>query len=110
MTLRACHHFREMQMTAESPKPVRVFISYSWSADDHVEWVAGLGERLMADGIEVVLDQWSLKDGQDLTAFMEQMVSDSSIKRVLIVSESSYAIKADARRGGVGTESQIISK
>jgi hypothetical protein len=41
---------------------------------------------------------------------MEQMVTDPKIKRVLIVSDNLYADKADGRRGGVGTETQIISK
>lgn len=95
--------------TGKSPSP-RIFISYSWTSEDHVEWVADLGERLMNDGIDVVLDQWSLKDGQDLNTFMEQMVTDPTIKRVIIVSDAQYATKADARKGGVGTESQIISQ
>lgn len=72
--------------------------------------MADLGERLMNDGIDVVLDEWSLKDGQDLNSFMEQMVTDKSIKRVIIVSDAQYAEKANVRKGGVGTESQIISE
>lgn len=64
----------------------------------------------MSDGINVVLDQWDLQDGQDLNDFMEQMVKDPEIKRVIIVSDSVYAAKADDRKGGVGTETQIISQ
>jgi hypothetical protein len=93
--------------TRERPK---VFISYSWTSDDHTSWVADLGERLMADGVDVLLDQWSLKHGHNVNAFMEQMVLDPSIKRVLIISDAAYAAKANARKGGVGTESQIISQ
>ncbi|MEQ1828150.1 MAG: toll/interleukin-1 receptor domain-containing protein [Pirellula sp.] len=87
----------------------RVFISYAWSSDAHTAWVADLGERLMSDGIDVVLDQWSLEDGHDVNVFMEKMVSDSSIKRVVIISDSVYSSKANDRKGGVGTETQIIS-
>lgn len=97
-------------MSTGTPPSPRIFISYSWTSDEHVEWIADLGERLMNDGIDVVLDQWSLKDGQDLNTFMEQMVNDTTIKRVIIVSDALYAAKADARKGGVGTESQIISQ
>jgi hypothetical protein len=97
-------------MTIPAPTPPKIFISYSWSNDDHTTWVAALGERLMADGIIVVLDQWDLQDGQDLNDFMEQMVKDQDIKRVIIVSDSVYAAKADGRKGGVGTETQIISQ
>ena len=54
---------------------------------------------------------WSLKEGHDLNSFMEQMVTDPAIKGVIVVSDAKYAAeKADARKGGVGTESQIISQ
>ena len=97
-------------MTDKDPLPPKAFISYSWTSDEHTDWVAELGTRLMNDGIAVVLDQWDLKDGQDLNDFMEQMVKDPHIKRVIIVSDSVYAAKADNRKGGVGTETQIISQ
>jgi hypothetical protein len=61
------------------------------------------------DGVDVVLDIWDLKEGDDKFAFMEKMVTDSSVTHVLVFSDSEYALKADARRAGVGTESQIIS-
>jgi hypothetical protein len=64
----------------------------------------------MADGVEVVLDQWSLKHGQDVNSFMEQMVLEPTITRVLVISDAKYAEKANTRKGGVGTESQIISE
>lgn len=64
----------------------------------------------MASGIEVRLDKWDLRPGGDAVAFMESMVTDKSIDKVLIISDKSYSEKADERRGGVGTETQIISK
>ena len=92
-------------------QPPRVFISYSWTSDDHTEWVADLAEKLMNDGgVDVVLDQWDLEDGHDVNAFMERMVTDPTIKRVIIISDALYAEKADGRKGGVGTEPQISSK
>ena len=57
------------------------------------------------DGIDVVIDVWDLRPGNDNYAFMERMVTDKSVTRVLIFSDSDYATKADARTGGVGTES-----
>lgn len=44
-----------------------------------------LAERLMGDGVNVILDVWDLKNGQDKYVFMEQMVEDSEIKKVLSV-------------------------
>lgn len=96
-----------MSETIVNPK---VFISYSWSSEEHKARVLGWAERLQGDGVEVVIDQASLIEGQDKYAFMERMVTDASIKHVIIFSDAAYAGKADARRNtGVGTESQIIS-
>ena len=94
---------------AANPTP-RVFVSYSWTSAEHIQWVVNLCERLRADGVDVVLDQWDLKEGQDKYAFMERMVLDDSISRVLVICDEEYQQKADSREGGVGTESQIISK
>lgn len=92
------------------PSSPKVFISYSWTSEEHTQWVGELGERLMSDGIDVILDQWSLEDGHDVNAFMESMVTDPTIKRVIVVCDALYAEKANGRKGGVGTETQIISK
>ena len=88
----------------------KVFISYSWSSPKHEQWVRNLAERLFGHGIQVVLDKWDLKEGQDKHIFMEQMVSDASIAKVLVICDAVYQSKANIRKGGVGTESQLISK
>lgn len=69
-----------------------------------------LAERLSMDGITVILDKWDLKEGQDKHVFMEQMVHDEGIDKVLIICDLGYQSKADDRKGGVGTESQLISR
>jgi hypothetical protein len=96
-----------MKGSATQPK---VFISYSWSNSQHEQWVLDLAERLSGDGVIVVLDKWDLKEGQDKHVFMEQMVNDTNIKKVLVVCDATYQTKADNRSGGVGTETQLISK
>lgn len=96
-------------MTAKTTDP-RVFISYSWTNPKHERWVIDFAERLCNDGVDAVLDKWDLKEGQDKFHFMEQMVRDPAISRVLMICDRLYAEKADGRSGGVGTESQIISK
>lgn len=95
-------------MTTRDDNP-KVFISYSWSNPKHEEFVLNLAERLMADGVHVLLDKWDLKEGHDKYNFMEKMVTDPDVAKVLIISDAIYAKKADSRAGGVGTESQIIS-
>ena len=88
----------------------KVFISYSWYSQEHRLRIKAWAEQLLADGVEVVLDIFDLREGQDKYAFMERMVTDSTVTHVLVFSDRQYAEKANARRAGVGTESQIISK
>lgn len=88
----------------------KIFISYSWSSKDHVEWVINLAKKLRADGIDVIIDRWDLKPGQDKYHFMEQMVKDKEVKKVLMICDKLYAEKANERKAEAGTETQIISK
>lgn len=93
----------------ENIKTKKVFISYSWSNEEHKEKVIRLAEELVHLGIDVVLDEWDLKPGQDKFEFMEQIVTDSSLDKVLIITDRVYAEKANKRQGGVGAETQIIT-
>ena len=90
----------------EQPK---VFISYAWGTDDYNQKVILFATDLKHDGVDVVLDRWHLKEGNDTYAFMEKSVVDESITNVLILLDPVYAKKANDRTGGVGTETQIIS-
>ncbi len=94
-------------MNADSMNKIpKVFISYSWSSSDRV---LELAERLMANGVDVILDKWDLKEGQDKYAFMEQSVTNPEVYKVLIICDKAYADKANKREGGVGDETVIIS-
>lgn len=98
-------------MMNENTPPPKVFISYSWTSQQHQDWVTSLAEQLEnPGGIEVVYDLWDLKPGQDKYAYMERMVRDPSISKVVIIADRRYKEKADSREGGVGTESVIISQ
>jgi hypothetical protein len=89
----------------------KVFISYSWTNETHKTRIKEWADRLIHDGcIEVVLDIYDLKEGQDKFVFMEAMVRDPSVTHVLVFSDKRYAEKASTREGGVGTESTIISE
>ena len=87
-----------------SPK---VFVSYSHDSEQHKDWVRRLSERLRFDGIDVLLDQWELGPGDDVTYFMEQALS--SCYKVLIVCTEEYIKKANKLKGGVGYERMIIT-
>jgi SEFIR domain len=88
----------------------KLFISYSWSNSEHEQWVLDLATQLRESEVDVILDKWDLREGQDAIVFMEKMVTDKEIKKVALISDRTYAAKADGRAGGVGTETQIISK
>lgn len=91
---------------SQSPK---LFISYSWSSPQHEEWVLSLATELRENGVDVVLDKWDLKEGNNAHAFMERMVFDPEIKKVALICDRDYAEKADQRSKGVGIETQIIT-
>uniref|UniRef100_UPI00258FBC47 TIR domain-containing protein n=1 Tax=Blastomonas sp. TaxID=1909299 RepID=UPI00258FBC47 len=94
----------------ESEFPIiKAFISYAWSSDSHEAWVLDLASRLTADGVTVILDKWDLKVGHDANAFMEQMVTDQSVTKVLMICDKVYKEKADGRMGGVGKETTILT-
>lgn len=97
-------------MSQVPEKPPKVFISYSWSSSEHEAWVVELATDLVESGVDVVLDKWNLREGADKYAFMEKMVTDPSLDKVIVICDRLYAEKADGREGGVGTETQIISQ
>lgn len=93
----------------EDGKGKKVFISYSWTPESNKKWVKQLVHRLEMDGVDVIVDYKDLKLGNDKYAFMERMVSDESVSKVLIICNRTYKEKADERSGGVGDESTIIT-
>lgn len=96
-----------MSATTEHRK---VFISYSWTSVEHEQFVMDLATSLRHHGVDAILDKWDLKPGQDKHVFMESMVVDSEVLKVLVFCDRKYQEKANNRAGGVGTESQIISQ
>jgi hypothetical protein len=87
----------------------KAFMSYSWSTPEHEQWVVDLAHELGDSGVHVILDKFDLREGNDAIQFMEQMVNDASVTKVLLICDQVYAEKTNARKGGVGTEAQIIS-
>lgn len=87
----------------------KLFISYSLSSPDHERAVLEIATELREAGIDVLIDKWDLREGHDAHAFMEKMVSDPEIKKVAIMCDRAYVSKANDRKGGVGTETQIIT-
>ena len=63
----------------------------------------------MSQGVQVILDKWDLQPGHDANAFMESMVVDPSVTKVILVCDQKYVEKSNSRSGGAGTEAQIIT-
>jgi len=92
----------------EAPVPPVLFISYSWTTPAHEDRVRDLATELRnAWSLDVRLDKWHLRTGEDALHFMERGISEAD--RVLIVSDCEYARKANAREGGAGVEAQILT-
>ena len=87
----------------------QVFLSYSWTSKEYQQNIIELATRMRHDGVDVKLDVWDLKEGQDKYAYMEQCVTNPEIDKVLIFSDRLYTEKANKRSGGVGNETTIIS-
>lgn len=85
-----------------------VFISYSWDSESHKEWVLNLANQLLHNGVGVILDQYDLGAGKNMTHFME--VSIQKAPKVLLILTPNYNIKASGKLGGVGFEYSMISQ
>ena len=84
-----------------------VFISYSHDSEEHKKWVRQLATRLVRNGIQVILDQWDLRAGEEIPRFVEDSILGSD--RVLLICTEQYARKANQRTGGVGLEALVIN-
>ena len=103
------HKMDKAENLLSNEKERKVFVSYSWTPESNKKWVEQLVHRLESDGVKVVVDFNDLRLGHDKYAFMERIVNDDTIKKVLIICNKIYKEKADSRVGGVGDESTIIT-
>jgi TIR domain len=103
---KALHGTREERSGRFMSAP-KAFISYSHDSTAHKDWVLKLGTDLRAKGIDVVLDQWDLVPGQDVSLFMQRGISEAD--RVIMICSSDYVTKSEQGVGGVGYERLIVT-
>lgn len=84
-----------------------VFISYSWDSIEHQNWVLNLANILVTNGVDVILDQYELSAGKEMTFFMEKSLTAD---KILIILTPSFKNKADKREGGVGYEYSLFTQ
>jgi hypothetical protein len=89
-------------------QPPKVFVSYSWDTPEHSNWVLRLATRLLGDGIDITLDQWDLKIGDDVAYFMEKAAKIDY--RVLAIVSTAYVTKTNEPAGGAGYEKRLLTK
>lgn len=90
-------------------KTKKVFLSYSTEFPEHQEWVRNLSDQLTKHGISNTFDLYDLKAGQDMYSFMETIIEKDIHEKVVIISDWSYAHRANTRKGGVGSEIQVLA-
>jgi len=92
--------------TASTESPI-VFISYSWDNESQKEWVLKLADRLILNGVNVILDRYEARAGRSLPQLIEQAISRAG--KIIIVFTPNYKLRADNRSGGVGYEYSIMN-
>src|SRR5216683_6663317 len=103
---KALHGTREERSGRFMSAP-KAFISYSHDSPAHKDWVLKLGIDLRAKGVDVVLDQWDLVAGQDVSMFMQRGISEAD--RVIMICSSAYVTKSEQGVGGAGYERLIVT-
>jgi len=94
-------------MRAERRPAPKIFISYSWDDEGHRAWVRRLAGDLRNHGLDILLDQWDVKPGSHIPAYMETSVREADY--VVLVCTPKFAIKADKGRAGIGYEKAILT-
>ena len=94
-------------MRASLTTPPKIFISSSHDSAEHRRWVAELASALVEHGIDLTLDQWDLRLGEDVAKFMERSILRAD--RVLMICTASYVAKAHPGSGGAGYEAMIVT-
>lgn len=89
------------------PKPPKVFISYSYDSDEHVEWVENFATQLRGHGVDVMLDKWNFKMGKPSGMQMNQAIADPD--RVLCICTDKYITRVNNGEGGAGYEGFLIT-
>jgi hypothetical protein len=79
----------ERHATGEAqPRPSQVFISYSHDSPEHKDQVRALAERLLSDGVEVILDQYEADSPPEgWPRWMDRQITDADYV-VLVCTET----------------------
>lgn len=85
----------------------KLYISYVNLSMKHEELVLQIATDLRESGVDVIWDKWDAKPIDDAKVFMETTLSDSDVKKIIIISDRVYAENASDPKDG---ENQIITQ
>ena len=68
-----------------------VFVSYSWTSPEHGRRVIELATDLRESGVDAILNKGDWMEDDDANAFMEKMVSDMELTKVIVIYDGIYA-------------------
>ncbi|KAA5535101.1 TIR domain-containing protein [Taibaiella lutea] len=87
---------------------IKVFISYTWDNEKHMEWVLRLAKKLEEDMlINVVLDRERMYAGGNLNHFADKHINEAD--KIIVIFTKEYKVKAVNRRDAAGYEYSIIN-
>lgn len=98
---------QEPVVTTDIIENPTVFISYSWDNEEHKNWILSLSNKLIDNGVNVLLDRYELGPGKNMHHFMENAIKESD--KVVMIFTPNYKLKAEKREGGVGYEYSILN-
>jgi hypothetical protein len=76
-------------------RPPKVFISYSHDSDEHKDRVLALADRLLDDGLEVILDEFVSPPPANWPRWMEDEMESSDF--IVVVCSKNYLDKVRRR-------------
>ena|SRR5215213_26334 len=77
------------------PTPPKVFLSYSQKSPEHSARVRSLADRLRADGVDAMIDQYDPHPKEPWPRWMDRQIEDADF--VLVVCTETYLRRAEGR-------------
>ena len=90
-----------------NPTPPKVSLLHFHPTGQPSEWIKKLASQLIAAGIDVQLDAWELKLGQDVYAYKEKAINNPFYKHVLLVFDEAYYNRVQAGTAEKQLETQL---
>jgi hypothetical protein len=100
-------------MSSPAPDNLRVFISYSHDSQEHMDSVLALSDRLRADGIDCIIDQYETSPSEGWAHWCDRQIEEADF--VLVVFTEIYeqrfkGIDSTGKGKGAKWEGAIITQ